>query len=86
MALFDPSPKHIGRDIKPDAEEGSVALVCNLLEGCAVFAPKRQSCNSGYGGRQGDHRDVIAIERFDEGLSHSVGLRASDQIRSTSSH
>jgi len=41
-----------------------------------MLEPDRQLCHDGSGIRGGIHRDVIALECFDEGLGHTVRLRA----------
>ena len=41
-----------------------------------VLEPERQLRDDGFGIRGGVHRDVVALEGFDEGLGHAVRLRA----------
>ena len=46
-----------------------------------VLEPQWQLGDDRFGVRDGIDRDVITLERFDEGFCHSVGLRAADRRR-----
>lgn len=46
-----------------------------------MLEPERQLRHDGFGIRGGVHRDVIALEGFDEGLGHAVRLRAAHRRR-----
>lgn len=46
-----------------------------------MVEPERQLRHDGLGVRYGVHRDVIALEGFDEGVGHAVRLRAAHRRR-----